>query len=125
GRSPDDPLRVDLVDGRPVRARTVVVASGARYRRPDIRELSTFEGVGVSYWASPVEARLVEGEDVAVVGGGNSAGQAVVFLAAKVKRLHLVVRAPALDSMSQYLVDRVGALDNVELHARTEVAALV
>src|SRR5439155_22911396 len=63
-RSPGDPIRLDLADGRPVRARTVVVASGARYRRPDIPDLATLEGAGVSYWASPVEASLVAGEDV-------------------------------------------------------------
>ena len=78
-----------------MRARTVVVASGARYRRPNIPNLADFEGAGMSYWASPVEAKLCEGEEVALVGGGNSAGQAVVFLAPKVKRLHLVVRGRA------------------------------
>src|SRR4029077_2631467 len=74
-----------LNNGITVSARTVVVASGARYRRPPIDNLSSFEGAGVSYWASPVEARLCEGEEVALIGGGNSAGQAVVFLAPKVK----------------------------------------
>ena len=98
-----------------VRARTVVVASGARYRRPDIPNLATFEGASVSYWASPVEAKLCEGEEVALVGGGNSAGQAVVFLAPKVKRLHLVVRGEGLEAtMSRYLIDRIQALPNVE-----------
>ena len=77
--------------------KTVVVASGAAYRRPPIANLPMFEGAGVSYWASPVEAKLCEGEEVALVGGGNSAGQAVVFLAPKVKRLHLVVRREAKD----------------------------
>src|SRR6266849_3128726 len=116
-RRPGDPLRLQLTDGRAVQARTVVVASGARYRRPDIPNLSSFEGAGVSYWASPVEAKLCEGEEVALVGGGNSAGQAVVFLAPKVKRLHLVVRGKGLEAtMSRYLVDRIGALPNVNLH---------
>jgi thioredoxin reductase (NADPH) len=124
-RRAGDPLRLELTDGQAVRARTVVVASGARYRRPDIPNLSTFEGAGVSYWASPIEARLCEGEEVAVVGGGNSAGQAVVFLATKVKRLHLIVRGPGLDAtMSRYLIDRIGNLPNVELHVGTEVIAL-
>ena len=77
---------------RRCRRATVVIASGARYRRPDIANLADFEGAGVSYWASPVEAKLCEGEEVALVGGGNSAGQAVVFLAPKVERLHLIVR---------------------------------
>ena len=120
-----DPLRLHLTDGRPVRARTVVIASGARYRRPDIPKLATFEGAGVSYWASPVEAKLCEGEEVALVGGGNSAGQAVVFLAPKVKRLHLVVRREGLEAtMSRYLIDRIAALPNVDLHVGKEVVAL-
>jgi thioredoxin reductase (NADPH) len=102
-----------------------VIATGARYRRPAIANLETLEGRGVSYWASPVEAKLCEGEEVALVGGGNSAGQAVVFLAPKVKRLHLVVRAPGLEtSMSRYLIDRIAALPNVDLHTNTEVIAL-
>jgi thioredoxin reductase (NADPH) len=124
-RRPGAPLRLELTDGRAVRARTVVVASGARYRRPDIPNLSIFEGAGVSYWASPVEAKLCEGEEVALVGGGNSAGQAVVFLAPKVKRLHLVVRREGLEAtMSRYLIDRICALSNVELHVGKEIVAL-
>jgi thioredoxin reductase (NADPH) len=120
-----EPMRLELTNGSAVRARTVVVATGARYRRPPIPNLSTFEGRGISYWASPVEAKLCEGEEVALVGGGNSAGQAVVFLAPKVKRLHLVVRGSGLEaSMSRYLIDRIAALPNVELHTGTEVVAL-
>lgn len=114
-----------LTSGEVVRARTVVIASGARYRRPEIENLALFEGAGVSYWASPVEARLCEGEDVALIGAGNSAGQAVVFLAPKVKTLHLVVRGAGLEaSMSRYLIDRIHALPNVVLHTRTELVAL-
>jgi thioredoxin reductase (NADPH) len=120
-----DPMRLEFTDGGAVRARTVVVASGARYRRPALPNLSTFEGRGISYWASPVEAKLCEGEEVALVGGGNSAGQSVVFLAPKVKRLHLVVRGPGLEaSMARYLIDRIAALPNVDLHIGTEVVAL-
>jgi thioredoxin reductase (NADPH) len=120
-----EPMRLELTNSSAVRARTVVVATGARYRRPPIPNLSTFEGRGISYWASPVEAKLCEGEEVALVGGGNSAGQAVVFLAPKVRRLHLVVRGSALEaSMSRYLIDRIAALPNVELHTGTEVVAL-
>src|SRR6476469_6847460 len=119
------PLQLELTNGNAVRARTVVVASGARYRRPPISNLSVFEGAGVSYWASPVEAKLCEGEEVALVGGGNSAGQAVVFLAPNVKRLHLVVRGEGLEaSMSRYLIDRIAALPNLELHTHTEVIEL-
>jgi thioredoxin reductase (NADPH) len=124
-RRSGDPLRLELTNGGTVQARTVVVASGAHYRRLDIPNLAELEGAGVSYWASPVEAKLCAGEEVAVVGGGNSAGQAVVFLAPKVKRLYLVVRGKGLeDTMSRYLIDRIGALPNVELHTGTEVTAL-
>jgi thioredoxin reductase (NADPH) len=124
-RNASDTIRLELTDNSTVRARTVVIATGARYRRPAIANLETLEGRGVSYWASPVEAKLCEGEEVALVGGGNSAAQAVVFLAPKVKRLHLVVRGPGLEaSMSRYLIDRIAALPNVNLHTNTEVVAL-
>ena len=124
-RRPGAPLRLELTDGRAVRARTIVVASGARYRRPEIPNLETFEGAGLSYWASPVEAKLCEGGEVALIGGGNSAGQAVVFLAPRVERLHLVVRGSGLEAtMSRYLIDRICALPNVELHVGTEVVGL-
>jgi thioredoxin reductase (NADPH) len=119
------PHRLLLSNDVTVQARTVVIASGARYRRPDITRLATFEGAGVSYWASPIEARLCEGAEVALVGGGNSAGQAVVYLAPKVRRLHLVVRGAGLEaSMSRYLIDRIASLPNVEIHTGTRVTAL-
>ena len=125
GGAPSKPFRVDIAGGKAVQARSVVVASGARYRRPAIANLSDFDGAGVSYWASPIEAKLCEGEEVALIGGGNSAGQAVVFLAPKVKRLHLVVRGKGLEAnMSRYLIDRIEALPNVELHVGVEVVAL-
>ncbi len=125
GATGGEPLQLELTSGVAVRSRTVIIASGAQYRRPDIPNLSDFEGTGVSYWASPVEAKLCEGEEIALIGGGNSAGQAVVFLAPKVKRLHLVVRGDGLEaSMSQYLIDRIRALPNVELHTRTEIVGL-
>ena len=120
-----DVHRLVLQDGRTVQASTIVIASGARYRRPDIPNLAAFEDAGVSYWASPVEAKLCEGEEVALVGAGNSAGQAVVYLAPKVKLLHMVVRGSGLEaSMSRYLIERIAALPNVELHHRTEIVAL-
>ncbi|HEX2380876.1 MAG TPA: FAD-dependent oxidoreductase [Methyloceanibacter sp.] len=120
-----NPFTLELTDGGQVRAKTVVIASGARYRRPPIANLSMFEGAGISYWASPVEAKLCEGEEVALIGGGNSAGQATVFLAPKVKQLHLVVRGDGLEAtMSRYLIDRIKALPNVELHTKTEIVAL-
>jgi thioredoxin reductase (NADPH) len=122
---PGSPMRLEFSNGAMAQARTVVVASGACYRRPAIPNLSVFEGNGISYWASPLEAKLCEGEEVALIGGGNSAGQAVAFLAPKVKRLHLVVRGPGLEaSMSRYLIERIAALPNVILHSGTEVTAL-
>jgi thioredoxin reductase (NADPH) len=124
-RRDEDPLRVLLQDGRAVQGRSVVIASGARYRRPDIPNLDVFEGVGVSYWASAVEAKLCEGEEIALVGAGNSAGQACVYLAPRVKRLHLICRGKGLEaSMSRYLIDRISALPNVELHTDTEIVGL-
>ena len=123
-RPADDPLVLALPGEKRVRSRTVIVASGARYRRPDIPDLAMFEGAGVSYWASPIEARLCEGEEVALVGGGNSAGQAVVFLAPRVKHLHVIVRRPLGATMSKYLIDRIAALPNVTLHVGTEIVGL-
>src|SRR5256885_6951414 len=91
---PDPVLILHLADGRQVRARAVVVATGARYRRPEIPNLTQFEGRGVSYWASPVEARLCRNENVALLGGGNSAGQAAVFLASQAREVRMLVRGP-------------------------------
>ncbi|WP_404479345.1 FAD-dependent oxidoreductase [Novosphingobium sp. BL-52-GroH] len=119
-----DHLRLRLSAGRSVQARTVVVASGARYRRPLVEGLERFEGAGISYWVSPIEARLCAGEEVALVGGGNSAGQAAVFLAPQVKRLHMIVRRDLSETMSRYLIDRISGLPNVELHVGAEVVAL-
>ena len=124
-RKEGDLLRIELTDGRTVKARTIVVASGAHYHKPPVENLSKYEGAGVSYWASPIEAKLCEGEEVTLVGGGNSAGQAVVFLAPKVNQLHLVVRRDGLEAtMSRYLIDRIKALPNVELHTNTELIGL-
>lgn len=120
----DETLALELADGQQLRARSVVLASGARYRRPALPNLAEFEGAGISYWASPIEARLCTGEEIALVGGGNSAGQAVVFLAPYVKRLHLVVRRNLAQTMSRYLIDRIDALPNVELHVGSEIASL-
>ncbi|WP_440976510.1 FAD-dependent oxidoreductase [Pseudoxanthomonas winnipegensis] len=122
---PHAPLQLSLDNGQVVQARTVVVASGARYRRPEVAQLARFEGSGVSYWASPIEARMCAGEEIALRGGGNSAGQAVVYLAPKVKKLHLVIRGKSLEaSMSSYLIERIQALPNVELHTNTELLSL-
>ncbi|UDL94526.1 FAD-dependent oxidoreductase [Lichenihabitans sp. PAMC28606] len=112
-------------DGAPVCARSVVVATGARYRRPDIPPLATFEGRGVWYWASPIEAQLCAGQDVILVGGGNSAGQAAVFLSGHVKSVKMMIRGDDLaDSMSRYLIDRIAAASNIQLMRRTEIIGL-
>ena len=114
-----------LTDGRSIHARVVIIASGAAYRRPALADLARFEGRGVSYWASPIEGRLVKGQDVVLVGGGNSAGQAAVFLASHAARVHMLIRGAALAaSMSQYLVDRIHANPRIQLHAHTELVRL-
>ena len=119
------PLQLELTSGALVRARTMVIASGARYRRPEIPDLATFEGAGVSYWASPLEAKLCEGEEVGLVGGGNSAAQAVVFLSPRVEKLHMFIRGDGLkETMSQYLIERLGRLPNVQIHTHAEVVRL-
>ena len=117
--------RVALDNGVSVYGRTVVVASGARYRRPDIEHLDRFEGTSVSYWATPIEATLCQGRDIVLVGGGNSAGQAAVFLSSYARRVHMAVRSSGLDaSMSRYLIDRIAATPNIDLRVRTAVAGL-
>jgi len=109
----------------PASARSVVIASGVRYHRPAIDNLDAFEGTSVHYWASPLERNLCDAQEVVVVGGGNSAGQAVVYLAAKVAKLWLIVRGPGLEaSMSSYLIERIAARPNVELVVDSEVVAL-
>ena len=119
------PMELDLADGSRVRGRTMVIASGARYRRPECRNLSQMEGHGVWYWASPIEARMCAGEEVVLVGGGNSAGQAAVFLAGHVKKVWMLVRGPGLAaSMSSYLIDRIAATGNIELLTHSEIVGL-
>jgi thioredoxin reductase (NADPH) len=114
-----------LENGEKVRARAVVIASGALYRRPDVPGLDAFEASSAHYWASPLEARLCAGQEVLLMGGGNSAGQAVVYLAGQVKKVWMLIRAPGLEaSMSRYLIDRIEALPNVELVTHATVTAL-
>jgi len=124
--SPGEPMALEMSDDRRVRARTLVIASGARYRRPaECGNLMALEGRGVWYWASPIEAKMCAGEEVALVGGGNSAGQAAVFLAAHARKVWMLVRGRGLAaSMSQYLVDRIAATPNIELLTGTEIAGL-
>ncbi|WP_296744852.1 cyclic nucleotide-binding domain-containing thioredoxin-disulfide reductase [Mesorhizobium sp.] len=117
--------RLDVGDGETVRTRTVVIASGARYRRLDIDNLAQFEGTSVHYWASPIEARLCRDQEVALVGAGNSAGQAAVYLASNVRKVTLLARRDSLDAtMSRYLVERIEAQPNIEVLTETEIAAL-
>jgi thioredoxin reductase (NADPH) len=118
-------LAIGLADGRRLQARCIVVASGARYRRPEVQRLGEFEGRGVWYWASAIEARMCAQTDVALVGGGNSAGQAAVFLAQHAARVVMLVRGAGLAaSMSRYLIDRIEATPNIELKAHTELTHL-
>ncbi|MDH7795503.1 MULTISPECIES: cyclic nucleotide-binding domain-containing thioredoxin-disulfide reductase [unclassified Beijerinckia] len=108
-----------------VRARSVVVASGASYRRLNVANLAEFEGSSVHYWASPIEAKLCANQEVALVGAGNSAGQAAVYLASQVKKVSLLVRGNGLEAtMSRYLIDRIVAQPNIEVHVQTEVVGL-
>jgi thioredoxin reductase (NADPH) len=114
-----------LCNGERVRARSVVIASGARYRRPAIEGLELFEDASVHYWASPLEAKLCAGQEVALVGAGNSAGQAAVYLSSQVSQVRLLVRGSDLaTSMSRYLVDRIAGLSNVEVLTQTTVTGL-
>src|SRR5947209_9729827 len=108
-----------------LRARAVVVASGARYRRLDVANLAQFEGSCVHYWASPIEARLCTGQEVALVGAGNSAGQAAVYLAANVKKVWMLARGKSIEAtMSHYLCERIGAQPNIEVLNQREITAL-
>ena len=117
--------RVALDNGISIYGRTVVIASGARYRRPEIENLDCFEGTSISYWATPIEATLCEGRDIVLVGGGNSAGQAAVYLSAHARKVYLAVRSSGLDaSMSRYLIDRIKATPNIELRVQTDVTGL-
>jgi thioredoxin reductase (NADPH) len=119
------PFVLRLSNNERVSARAVVVASGARYRRPPVENLEAFESSSVHYWASPLEGKLCAGQEVALVGAGNSAGQAVVYLASQVAKVWLLVRGRSLEaSMSRYLVDRINGLPNVEVLVQTEVAGL-
>ena len=114
-----------LDDGETLKARSIVIASGARYRRPEIDRLADFEGRGVWYWASPIEGRLCKEQEVILVGGGNSAGQAAVFLASQAAKVRMVIRGGGLAaSMSRYLIDRIESTANIELVFNTEVVAL-
>ncbi|RDU98779.1 FAD-dependent oxidoreductase [Trinickia dinghuensis] len=109
-------FRLSLADDQHIGARAVVVASGAAYRKPSVSNIDRFEGRGIYYWASPIEAKLTKGLDIVLIGGGNSAGQAVVFLANFARSIRVLIRGRSLESsMSKYLIDRIGALPNVSV----------
>ncbi|MGW4673249.1 FAD-dependent oxidoreductase [Streptomyces sp. NPDC004324] len=119
------PFTLRMEDGDTVRARSLVIATGAHYRRLDLPDVARFEGSGIQYAATAVEARLCAGEEVVVVGGANSAGQAAVFLSKQARHVHLLVRGPALAlKMSHYLQERVQASDRISVHVNTRLTAL-
>jgi thioredoxin reductase (NADPH) len=120
------PFGLELDDGRKLRAKTAVVATGARYRRPAFPRLDQFEGRGVWYWASPIEARMCRQEEIVIIGGGNSAGQAAVFLSGYARKIYMLVRDDSLnETMSRYLIDRIEATSNIEVLTQTELVALL
>jgi thioredoxin reductase (NADPH) len=122
---PEGGFAVALANAEQARACAVVIAAGARYRRLNVAGLDDYEAECVHYWASPLEGRLCAGQQVVLVGGGNSAGQAAVYLAGQVGRLTIMIRGPGLEaSMSRYLIDRITGLPNVDLVANADVEAL-
>ena len=119
------PYTIEMDDGSHVQARTIIIATGAQYRRLALGNLSQFEGAGVYYGATAIEAQLCCGEEVVVVGGGNSAGQAAVFLARTVKRVHVLVRSGELaETMSRYLIRRLEDHPAIAVRTHTEIVAL-
>jgi thioredoxin reductase (NADPH) len=126
-RPAGEPTRFELglANGERVSAHSVVIATGVRYRRIDVANLEAFEGSSVHYWATPLEGKLCAGQEVVLIGGGNSAGQAAVYLASQVSKVWLLIRGPRLDaSMSRYLVERIAAQPNIEVLVQAEVTAL-
>jgi thioredoxin reductase (NADPH) len=119
------PYAIALEDGVTVPARTIIIATGAEYRRLSLENLHQFEGAGVYYGATVMEAQLCGGEDVIVVGGGNAAGQAAVFLAQTARRVYMLVRSQGLaDSMSRYLIRRIEDNPRIDLRSQSEITAL-
>ena len=119
------PYRLFLTDGQVVRTRTIVVATGAKYRKLDVPSFDRYDNAGVYYCATYLESQQCHGEEIAIVGGANSAGQAAVFLAGVAKRVNMLVRGPGLsESMSRYLIQRIEGTPNVSLRTRTQVEAL-
>jgi len=120
----NDPCHIQLATGERVQAKAIVLATGARYRRLGVARLEEFEGASVHYWASPLEADLCADADVALVGGGNSAGQATVFLASRARHVTLIARRPLSETMSQYLIERIEAQPNIDVVIGCEISEL-
>jgi len=121
----NSPYAVELDDGGLVHGRTIIVATGSRYRKLDLPNIEQFEGVGIYYGATQVEAHICQNDEVAIVGGGNSAGQAAVFLAGFAKHVHLLVRGPDLaQTMSRYLIARIEASREITVETLTTIEAL-
>lgn len=119
------PYKVVLDDGAQLEARSIVIATGAQYNKPKIPNLARFEGQGVYYGATFMESQLCGGDDIIVVGGGNSAGQAAVYMSQTLRRVHMLVRSGQLsDTMSRYLIQRIEQNPAIEIHYRTEIVAL-
>lgn len=119
------PYALELADGTRIPARSVIIASGAEYRRPQLPNLSRFEGSGIYYGATFIEAQVCGDDEVIVVGGGNSAGQAAVFLAQTARKVYMLVRKPGLaETMSRYLIRRIEDSPKIELRTRTEIVGL-
>ena len=119
------PYKVVVEKGPPVSTRTIVIATGAEYRKPQWKNLSRFEGAGIYYSATYMEAQLCSGEEVIVIGGGNAAGQAAILLAQSTKRVHMLVRSNGLeDNMSRYLIRRIEDTPVIVVHPHTEIAKL-
>jgi thioredoxin reductase (NADPH) len=119
------PYKVVLDKGNKIAARAVIIATGAQYNKPRIANLEQFEGQGIYYGATYMESQLCEGEEIVVVGGGNSAGQAAVFLSQTARRVHMLVRSGELsDTMSRYLIQRIEENPEIALHRRTEIVGL-
>jgi len=119
------PYAIQFDDGGIVQSRSIIVAAGAQYRKLDLPNLAQFEGVGVYYGATSVEAQVCGDREVAIVGGGNSAGQAAIFLSTVARRVYLLVRGPGLsETMSKYLISRIEACPEITLKTFTEIEAL-
>ncbi|WP_341317243.1 FAD-dependent oxidoreductase [Paraburkholderia sp. IMGN_8] len=121
----ESPHRLELKCGGHISARAIVIASGAVYRRPELEGLDRLDGRGVYYWASPVEAKLCKRQEIVLVGGGNSAGQAIVYLATHAAKVHVLIRRSGFEAtMSRYLIDRIRSLPNVFVHPNSEIGRL-